>query len=236
MKMKNNKVAFVDYDGVVNCPIWNDKGTSSRYNFPSDWKVNNFQAVQWLSEFCKKCKYDIVVTSTWRSHANYKECLINGGLREGIQILGKTDDLCYDHPWPEPTRGYEIKKYLEEHPEIQYYIIIDDENQFLDEQQQHFVKIINDWTGFGYLEMQKCIDIYMKDLGHQSSFWTDTDESVEEDSMQVDSHRYLGLTEPIEEIIFITKNTRQHCDPDYILDHDSFKLNGVEFRKVKDDV
>ena len=53
--------------------------------------------------------------------------MINGGLREGIDVLGKTDDLNYEHPWPEPTRGYEIKKYLEEHPEIKFYIIIDDE-------------------------------------------------------------------------------------------------------------
>ena len=231
-----SRVAFVDIDGVLNVPMWNEKGTSSRYNFPKDGKVNNFQAVQWLSEFCKKCNYDIVVTSTWRSDDNYAECIINGGLREGIQILGKTDDLNREHPWPEPTRGYEIKKYLEEHPEITYYVIIDDEDQFLPEQQHHFVKIINDWTGFGYLEYQKCVDIYMKDLGHHGSNWIPKEPPVNTDSMQVDGHRYLGLTEPIEEIIFITKNTRQHCDPDYILDHDSFTLNGIEFRKVKSDV
>ena len=120
----NSRVVFLDYDGVVNVPMWNDKGTSSRYNFPSDGKVNNFQAVQWLSEACQKFHYDIVVTSTWRSHANYKECLINGGLRDGIQILGKTVSLSYEHPYPEKTRGWEIKKYLEEHPEIKYYVIL----------------------------------------------------------------------------------------------------------------
>ena len=231
----NSRVIFLDFDGVVNTPIWNEKGTSSRYNFPKDGKVNNFQAVQWLSEFCKKCNYDIVVTSTWRSDSNYKECLINGGLREGIQVLGKTGDLSWEHPWPEPTRGYEIKRYLEEHPEIKYYIIIDDENQFLPEQQHHFVHIINDWTGFGYLEYQKCIDIYMKDLGHQSSYWLPKDIEPQQNGVEVDGIRYLGLTEPVEQIIFVTKNTRRECEPDYILAHDTFSLNGVKYRKVKTD-
>lgn len=158
--------------------------------------------------------------------------MINGGLREGIEILGKTDDLNYEHPWPEPTRGYEIKKYLEEHPEIKYYIIIDDENQFLPEQQDHFVKIINDNTGFGYLEMEICKDIYMKDLEHQSSFWTSKEEkNLYRPGITVDGQRYLGLTEDIEKIIFVTKNNRQECTPDYIMAHDALTINGVAFKK-----
>ena len=221
--------------GVVNVPMWNEKGTKCSYGWPKEGKVNNFQAVQWLSEFCKKCRYDIVVTSTWRSSPNYAECLIDGGLREGIEILGKTDDLNYEHPWPEPTRGYEIKKYLEEHPEIKFYIIIDDENQFLPEQQDHFVKIINDNTGFGYLEMEMCKDIYMKDLGHKSSFWTSKELKENKTSVTVDGNRYLGLDEEIENMIFITKNNRRECTPDYILAHDEVSINGVTFRKVKKD-
>ena len=63
-----SRVVFLDYDqdGVVNTSMWNGKGTRCTYNFPSDNKVNNFQAVQWLSEACQKFHYDIVVTSTWR--------------------------------------------------------------------------------------------------------------------------------------------------------------------------
>ena len=217
--------------GVVNVPMWNEKGTKCSYGWPKHGKVNNFQAVQWLSEFCKACKYDIVVTSTWRSDRNYAECLINGGLREGIEILGKTDDLNYEHPWPEPTRGYEIKKYLEEHPEIKYYIIIDDEDQFLPEQQDHFVKIINDNVGFGYLEMEKCKDIYMKDLGHKSSFWEPKDEPKLDLGITIDGQRYLGLTEPIEKIIFITENMRRECSPDYIMAHDAITINGKTFKR-----
>jgi hypothetical protein len=149
--------------------MWNEKGTSCRYNWPSDGKVNNFQAVQWLSEACKKFHYDIVVTSTWRTKNNYKECLINGGLREGIEILGKTAELTVDEGW---SRGWEVQKYLDEHPEINYFMIIDDEYVPINEvQKAHFIQTDDDRGGFGLYDLKKFEEIYMKDLGHGSSFW-----------------------------------------------------------------
>lgn len=159
----NNRVLFLDYDGVVNTPMWNEKGTRCTFNFPCNNKVNNFQAVQWISEFCQKYGYDIVVTSTWRLDSNYKECLINGGLRDNIKILGRTEDM-----WAS-TRGDEVKSYIEKHPNIKYYIIVDDENDMLPEQQDHFVQ--TDTTrGFGELEFHKCAEIFMRDKGNRGSF------------------------------------------------------------------
>lgn len=125
-------IIFLDYDGVVNTPMWNEDGTHCRYNFPEDNKVNNFQAVQWVSEFCQKYHYSIVVSSTWRMDDNYKECLINGGLRDGIEIIGRTKIL-------NKTRGTEIEQYLQEHPEVDSYLIFDDEEDFFDEQYGHLV-------------------------------------------------------------------------------------------------
>ena len=40
--------------------------------------------------------------------------------------------------------------------------------------------------------------------------------------------------EPVEQIIFVTEHTRNECEPDYILAHDGFTLNGVKYRKVKE--
>lgn len=119
---------FLNYDGVVNIPMWNyDYKTGKfvcKYNYPSDNSVNHFQAVQWVSEFCLKHNYDIVVTSTWRKERNYKECLINGGLRNGVNIIGKTPSI------KGLQRGDEISEYLKryktEHIEPFCYIIIDD--------------------------------------------------------------------------------------------------------------
>lgn len=163
---KNNKslqrVLFLDYDGVVNTLMWNEKGTKCSYNYPHDRKVNNFQAVQWISKFCQQCHYSIVVTSTWRMANNWRECLINGGLRSSIEILGCTDIT-------DGKRGDEIKHYLNEHQEIKYYIIVDDENELLAEQQSHFVQT-NPLIGFGVREYQKCLKIYNKDKSKGGSF------------------------------------------------------------------
>lgn len=146
-------VLFVDFDGVVNTPMWemrNDKPIC-RYGMPNDNKVNNYQAVQWLSEFCQKYDYKIVVTSTWRMDDNYKECLINGGLREGIEILGCTDIL-------HTSRAEEIAKYLKEHKEIDNFIIVDDEpigRKF----SKHFI-LVRDDVGFNEREYMKCSNLH----------------------------------------------------------------------------
>lgn len=143
--------------------MWNEKGTTCNYNFPNHNKVNNFQAVQWLSEACQQFHYDIVVTSTWRWDPNYKECLINGGLRSGIEILGCTPSL-RDQP-----RGAEIKAYIDAHPEINYYVIIDDDADMLPEQMDHFIK--TDYrVGFTMREFQRFDEIFMSDKGRGGSF------------------------------------------------------------------
>lgn len=119
--MKN--VVFLDYDDVVNKAMWNRKPNGSwkcTYNFPEDGSVNDLQAVQWVSEFCKKYGYSIVVSSTWRYYDNYKECLINAGLRDGISIEGCTPVIDMGN------RGAEILEYLGEHPDITGYLIFDD--------------------------------------------------------------------------------------------------------------
>lgn len=139
------KVLFLDYDGVVNTPMWTPDGKRCRFNQPSDGSVNNFQAVQWISESCQKFNYDIVVTSTWRLRDNYQECLIAGGLRDSVAILGKTEYL-----WSQENnycRGDEIEKYLQDHNDITHYIIVDDEYDFLPHQEKHIIQT-NVNTGF----------------------------------------------------------------------------------------
>ena len=152
-------VLFLDYDGVVNPPMWDEKGEQCNYGFPFQGKVNNFQAVQWVSEFCQKFGFSIVVTSTWRLDDNYKECLINGGLREGIQILGKTDRLY--KPGKDICRGDEIKKWLKEHPECDYYLIVDDEDDILPEQKDHLIQTDGN-IGFTLREYTLCQVAYEK--------------------------------------------------------------------------
>lgn len=159
----NSRVCFVDYDGVVNTPMWNEEGTACSYGWAKQGKVNNFQAVQWLSEACQKFGFDIVVTSTWRLWDNYKECLINGGLRKGIEVLDRTP-VIRDVP-----RGAEIKAYLEEHPEITYYVIVDDEDDMLPEQMEHLILTDGD-VGFTLKDFNKFGKIFEMDNKRGGSF------------------------------------------------------------------
>ena len=153
----SNKVVFLDYDGVVNTVCFNEEEHRFRFGYPDDNKVNNKQAVHWLSDCCKRYGYNIVVTSTWRMRDNYKECLINGGLWDGIEILGKTDVLRH------ACRGDEVLKYLREHPEIEDYIIIDDESDFLPEQSSRLILVDSDY-GFGCRNAQEFKRIAEGDL------------------------------------------------------------------------
>ena len=150
-----SRILFLDYDGVVNTPMWNEKGTKVSYGFPEDGKVNNFQAVQWVSEFCQKCKFDLVITSSWREEKNYRECLLGGGLRKNITVAGA---LPVDE---EKSRGELIRGYLASHPEVEYYLIADDEDDLLPEQLSHLVKT---HPAYGFLEPEykRCIELYMR--------------------------------------------------------------------------
>lgn len=158
-------VLFLDYDGVVNTPMWqlSSKGEMCcNYNFPSDNKVNNFQACQWVSEFCERFNYSIVVTSTWRLHENYINCLYLGGLRDCVKVLGKTPDLRFDE---NKHREDEIRLYLDNHPEVTNFIIIDDDP--IDGFDDHYVCCSQD-CGFNFKEYCKAKKLH--DL--QNSFMT----------------------------------------------------------------
>ena len=117
-------VIFLDFDGVINTPIWSVKNgeLSCDYNHPSDGTVNNFQAVQWVSEFCEKYNYHIVVSSTWRiGDFDLAKCLYDSGLRRRIKVIGVTPRLY-------TSRGDEITEWLELNQHVKNYLIFDDDN------------------------------------------------------------------------------------------------------------
>jgi len=154
-------VIFLDYDGVVNIPMWkrdeNGKYFCS-FNFPSDCKVNSYQGCQWVSEFCLNYEYSIVVSSTWRKNNNYKECLKMGGLRDGIEILGKTPEIWHDDTGERTYRGEEISQYLKEHPDIDGYLIFDDDSDMT----VHMNRLVkcDGSVGFTIREYQEAVTLH----------------------------------------------------------------------------
>lgn len=120
-------VVFLDFDGVVNIPMWRRSVSGEfdcDYSTPQKGVVNHYQAIQWVSEFCQKYGYDIVVSSTWRyfEEFDYAKCLYHSGLRNSIKVLGATPIN------REGQRGDEITAWLNEHPEVENYLIFDDDS------------------------------------------------------------------------------------------------------------
>ena len=150
-KGDNMNVIFLDIDGVVNTlmidikPFETDRGQISRdgfyykLNMPDDEEVSNRQAVMWLNKLCKETNAKIVITSTWRLGDNglkkTKKALYNSGLLKEIEIIGGTPRK-YNY---NNIRGYEIEEYLNQHPEIDNYVIIDDDLDMLTKQMNNFV-------------------------------------------------------------------------------------------------
>ena len=154
--MEKQNVVFLDYDGVVNTPMWELRNGQwkCRHNHDFDGKVNNTQAVQWVSEFCQQYGYDIVVTSTWRLNPDYAAFLIQAGLRRGIEILDRTPSL-FGRP-----RGDEITQYLKENPDITGYLIFDDDAD-MGPHLDHLVQC-NPYIGFGYAEYTRAEELHRK--------------------------------------------------------------------------
>ena len=148
-------IVFLDYDGVVNTPLWDERGECCSFAYPSDNKVNNFQCVQWVSKFCQDLQYSIVVTSTWRRYPNYIDCLTNGGLRKSVQVIGKTDIIFG------ATREEEIQRYISDHSDITAFLIFDDlgDDVEMGPLSSHLVKCETD-IGFGRKEYDIAVALH----------------------------------------------------------------------------
>ena len=83
-------ILFLDYDGVVNVPMWDPFTQEFTMNMPHHGAVNNRDAVQWVEAFCQIYNFQIVVISDWRLNKNWRECLVNGGLMDSSLILDRT--------------------------------------------------------------------------------------------------------------------------------------------------
>lgn len=143
-------VLFLDYDGVVNTPMWNEDGTHCSF---ATRVVNNFQACQWVSEFCKKYDFKIVVTSTWRVSDDYKEALYKGGLRQSIEVIDRTPVL-------RRQRGEEIQDWLDKHPEVEKFIIVDDDSDMC-HLMNHLLKT-DCYVGFTMRSFEEAEALYKK--------------------------------------------------------------------------
>lgn len=170
------KYLFLDIDGVLNHEEWYD---SQRFKLLSPtfirWEQECFdpKCVDRIIKILKQTNAKLVISSSWRNDPELKEIFKLVGLPTKFlvtpNIIGvdENDNLIW------PTRGEEIKKFLENHP-CDNYVILDDDQDFLDEQQSHFIKTSADYidshkegkfqeTGLTDEKMNKAITILNND-------------------------------------------------------------------------
>jgi hypothetical protein len=109
-----SKVIFLDIDGVLNC-----QRTSNPRYLPY---IIDDALLARLRQLVDRTDASVVLSSTWR----YDPAGIFSAKRYGIPFIDVIPDL------PHEPRGKEILQWLQEHPEVTRYIVIDDEDDDLD--------------------------------------------------------------------------------------------------------
>ena len=149
-------VIFLDFDGVVNTPVWDTIDREFKMNMPYHGFVNNRDAVEWIEAFCQIYDFNVVVSSDWRLNKNWRECLLCGGFMDSERVIDRT-------PHFPPTsekygRGHEIQTWLDEHPEVKNFLIVDDDiSEMLPEHKKHIIHT-DEEIGFTEWNFNQCID------------------------------------------------------------------------------
>lgn len=132
-----NKVCFLDFDGVL---------CTAKTNF----RLIDIYSVGFLQWVCEAANVKVVITSTWR-FSNPKEFFDNLFGFNNIHNDWATIDLRDDNA--NRIRGDEIQEWLNRHPEVDQYLILDDDTDMLRTQMVHFRKICA-YDGIKYNDME----------------------------------------------------------------------------------
>ena len=123
------KVLFLDVDGVLNSEETFTKDPHA--HFPIDAYMAFLVGRIEMNTCCK-----VVLSSSWRHHG------------ESVEHIKKRVVPIFDITVSRPVvggaemkeRGYEIQEWLDRHPEVTHYAILDDDSDMLEEQLPNFFK------------------------------------------------------------------------------------------------
>ena len=153
------KVIFIDFDGVITIP-------------ETKWNIS-LPHIKRIKKICDNTDAKLVISSSWQRYAGTKNETreervtnwLNGILMKDINgpIKKFFEDYTYDMSgrfYSEfgNVRGSDIKSWLTRNPDVDNYVIIDDEGDMLDEQLFNFVQ--TDWSfGIQDREVKLAIDV-----------------------------------------------------------------------------
>ena len=155
------KVIFLDVDGVLNSDEYFDK--IKNLNIDGIQSEIDVEKIKMLNMAINETGAKIVLTSSWRYTRNAQE------LKKLLSEYGIPTDST---PFIQNKRGLEIKQSLLENPDVENFIIVDDElfDSYDDELIKKLVKISNgNGHNFGEGLLPKDIDEIIKRLGRNKS-------------------------------------------------------------------
>lgn len=145
------KVVFLDFDGVVVClpPGWREERKSRGL---IDYCERG--PVAELNRIIEATGAVVVVSSTWRLHhplVHLREVLGAAGFIG--KVVSKTPDLVRRAPGEalfKPTeRGHEVEAWLAAHPEVESYVVLDDDSDRGPLPKERWVLVGNGWLNGG---------------------------------------------------------------------------------------
>jgi tRNA A37 N6-isopentenylltransferase MiaA len=123
------KVIFLDIDGVLNC-------SKTLERFHGCFGLDKELVVRMNYVKCCVSDLKIVLSSTWRILPENKE-----EVERHLEIYDTTCKRWFDREHEHhSTRGEEIQEWLNRHPEVEKYVILDDDTDMLPEQLPHFFR------------------------------------------------------------------------------------------------
>lgn len=147
-----SRIIFLDCDGVV-CTVRSHLALGY-FNIMEHWDRT---ATRFLRRICKKFDVKIVISSSWRIVD--PKMLMKRLKAESLLPFLHEDKYTKDFS---ETRGEEIKEWLDRNPN-EGYVIIDDNNDMLLEQQKYFVQT-DPVDGMSAKNMEKILKILDIDL------------------------------------------------------------------------
>lgn len=120
----SKKILFLDIDGVCNSLEY-----AKRHGM-NLWHATDPALVKLVRRIIEETKCDVVLSSTWRLYPEAKAVV----RRDVCHFIDCTKDLQGGEKRGVVDRGVEVQEWLDRHPEVQQYAILDDEPDFLPNQ------------------------------------------------------------------------------------------------------
>lgn len=144
------KVLFLDIDGVLNSA----RSCIAFGGYPLDLTAADLPtfdliAVAMIRNLCRAADLKVVLSSAWRKTHSFESI----GRAFGLPLIDRTPSH------PDGVRGGEIKAWLDDHPEVTAYAIVDDDGDMLPEQAPRFVQT-SGFNGISFDDIAKLARLF----------------------------------------------------------------------------